>query len=190
VDNQTTYWLFTSPPPPLEWITIFATIVALAMAIIVPSLFLIWQKPKILVSYQGDGYLIYIQLQNLPVNNRFLKWINVERNTIQRLTLSADVKLEGHGFLIPTARFIYFGDDLTTRYKSIMLPASNLAARVMIAGFIYGKARAADEDDIYTIDLPRGEGEIDMTICADGKIIAARKRFIVADEKPFIEWLD
>jgi hypothetical protein len=75
--------LCISPPPPIWlWVGVVVGIIALLAAIMIPTIFIFWQKPKIGVSFEdARGYRISLWIKSVPPP-RFLAKIGVDRRII------------------------------------------------------------------------------------------------------------
>lgn len=152
--------------------------IALGLAIIMlPTLFkMIYEKPKLKVFYDSSkGYKLWCWIRNMPMNNKILIWMGVERrpqNISSTITISDE-----NGAII--ARLVYG----TTSSKDIR------RGIVEIRSKNDGRVFLKDEHDKFGTMLRVGLYTLVLELWDERKLLEERKHFQVNPNNPFVEWV-
>jgi len=168
-------------------------ILALVVAVMVPVFFMWTAKPKISVLFTNQ-YSLNCQITNVPVCNRFIKLLGIERNPVEDLCVSIlikDVKRMNE----PTQGIVY--GDLVNRFltiddieaKHIRLPASDYGAFTDVIIQRDGKAFINDSHNHSQRWIDPGLYLLRLDIFMDGQKIVKAKHFRVNMNKPLFEWV-
>jgi hypothetical protein len=179
---------------------IVATIALLVALMALPAVFqMIYGKPKLQVFFDNPVYhWIDCRIQNIPIHNKLLRMMKVERDLIQSLSIevglidkNADLKknpLSGVLYYDTKKRRNLLFEDIVSNH--ISLPASELYARTkMLVRVKDNKVFFTDEDYNLSGRLNKGEYTLEISIYADGERIERRKDFKVNSNEPWVEWI-
>jgi hypothetical protein len=174
-------------------ISIVFGIIAVGLAIMIPTIFAKYQHPDIkaqLWIVDDAGSLMMGRIQNLPITNRFARCVprNAAQITVKLNIVPKNLREQNH-IIKPMVwpfevRNIWWGGICS---KLVELPASETDAKTNIASVVDSKVKVADAEGNYTVDLPPDEYLIQMWVNADGKIIVADGTFKINSQAPFIE---
>ena len=171
-------------------------ILALVAAIMIPVLFMRAAKPKIDVLFTNHFSLnLNCRIQNVPVGNRLLKLLGIEREPIDDLSICITIR----NAAITPRRFgedLVYG-DLENRFltfddiesKHIRLPSSKLRAFTDALIRHDGEAYINDNHNHSQRKLLPGFYLMQLEIYIDGKRIEKTKHFRVNENEPLFEWV-
>jgi hypothetical protein len=177
-------------------VSIIISVVSLVVAFMIPFYMLTWKKPYVKVSFVGDGGSISIEIQNVPHESGLRKRFFGERNSIQKLTTAIIItEVQENGFeLYDYQGDLKFGHE-KFEHEEIILPASVLTAKILIAGVFADirRNKATLFHELQTPELPEGRYCLDISVCADNELMAERKDFVVRTDdgkNTIVQWVE
>ncbi len=185
-------WLFTSPHPLWQWLASIAGVVALVVAF-PPLIHMIWGRPIITIKIKEDGRKIngdifwQYDIYNMPVQNKLLKLIHVERLTAEGITslcILTDYKDETKSHRMVAEIQDYEG----VLKQRVNIPAGLLPVTVsFMVRDTTGKFRFLGKG---LPELTTGRGYIlKMGVTRAGKIYTKIKHFALLEEQPYCRWI-
>ena len=184
MDNQFMLCIL-SPPPLWLWIGLVATLLALVGAVVIPTFYAIWQKPKITMTLKCLPVLnenkdaLYCEVQN-HVNSGCLQFIGIDRRAVENFDffytiydMTNKVLVTGHT------------QEVTYRRSKIQsIPSSVIPARIYILSI--GENDTEYFDNRGQRSLIPQEYSIECKLVYYRKTIIKKEKFIVNNNKPFI----
>jgi hypothetical protein len=154
-------------------------ILALVVAVMVPTIFLVWGKPKFRVLYQKQsGYAISCSVQAITPS-RFLLFIGVDRRIMDIDCTTTITNMDG--------RIIEFYPFATTSSDNMRIPVAGIMSKydghVFLKDQVGGYGRLLNVG-FYTFELEIWDAKYKTLKRKE------RRRFRVNDCDPFVEWVN
>ncbi len=187
----------------MDWALIVAIIALVVAVMALPTVFqMIWGKPKLKIDYDNmNGYRLWIKLQNVPITNKFLAAMGVNRNSLDIRSIWISIRSKSDNELGPFD--VYYGDTTykdirkltlgNARSSHITLLASPLTANIDVAGIrtmAEGKVFVINELGKYDQVLSVGLYTLELAFMVNGVSREIEKDFRVNQTKPFVEWME
>ncbi len=180
-----------SPPPIWQWVGIGAGFLALGVAILtLPTVLqMLYGKPNITleidIEEREGGRILRCCIFNLPVTNKWLNKLGVERKTAQSIVASFRIEEKGTKREIPTGDVPYIIQyDGTKNAQRVNLSSSIFPAKFAIAKAIYqdGKVEVWDNPQ----EIPPGAYIACVGVTWKQTVIKEEKHFVVSGKHPYI----
>lgn len=193
---------YLNPPVFLSWWGFWIAILALVVAAVtLPTAFkMFFGQPKLMLYFTGQYLHLSLEIQNVPISNKFLKLLHVERDDTKALSINIYIHGENTNQSDLFRGYIY-GDKesriLTFNLTDIqdthlILPASYYRASTMVIragtqGNIIKKC-VCDTKGKLSTELKDGWYLMDISVFMGGEIGTIAKYFKVNNHEPWVEW--
>lgn len=186
---------FSEFPSQWEWVALALGGVSFLMAV-QPFIQAVWGRPDIRV---GEGtrefdewHLLELQILNMPIRGRLLRFFRVRRDTARSVWMSLDIRSHGSQALVHgiVAEWVERGSDRNPRQK-VDIPPDFVPFSVPVATMHpHGLVTAGTPSEEPSVTLAAGLYDLEIALSAEGRRRSpTMRRFVVQGEKPFAYWV-
>jgi hypothetical protein len=171
-------------------ISLLALVVAVMALPTVLQMF--WGQPKIVTKFGetpvDDALVLILEIRNLPITNKLLKFLRVRRLPADDVTAFVDIKNAKGTNKVILSELVKIKTLSGVYGYRISLPSSPLSASIgLITVTGDGKVHTFSEKNATV--LPPDEYSVSVLAVADNKAIRIDRHFVVDDKKPYAHWV-